>query len=565
MMNYLIIANIYLILFYGFYKFFLARETFFQVNRAYLIGTTSLSFILPLIQLEWLQDIFRTSTVFVARSSLDAVTIYAGDNVDSVNAESGIAIPFWGYIYMSGLLVQLILVIRKFIHLKRRLQTTNEGDAYSFMHAVKVDVGQQGSSKILRHELIHVRQFHTLDVLFLELIKLFNWFNPVVYWLANSLKLTHEYIADEAVNTSQADKIAYAELLISRTFSVSSSVLTNNFLNQSFIKNRIVMLLKNKSRRPALLKYVLAVPLFISMLIFSSAKVSDKAERLTELALGKAEVENFYKLVGTQVRYLDNAKANEVQGAVDVAFVKEADNLEAKVLNTISDGQGAEVLRVLRLPEVVKEMPEGKHVLRVKFLLVGTTVKEKLDVPLTVPAGYQQLEEVVVVGKPTSPEKAKESRDGIPSPKIVQVKSARSNKDIPPPQVVLVRTDTTKTVMDFNKVEKQPQFPGGLHAFYKWIGEQYKYPAEAKTKGIAGTLHVSFVVELDGSLSEIELLKDLGHGTGEAAIALLKESPKWAPGLMEGKPVRVYYTLPIKLNLSNPKPQEKTGQNTSSL
>ncbi|MFC6103716.1 M56 family metallopeptidase [Olivibacter domesticus] len=555
MMNYLVIANIYLVLFYGFYRFFLSKETFFQLNRIYLIGTTGLSFVLPLIQLEWLQNAFGASTVYAARSSLDAVTLEIVPNVDVVGTDNGFQLPVWFYLYIGGVLVQLILLLRKFIYLRNWLRTNHEGDAYSFMRTIKVDGAQEESAKVIDHEQVHVRQLHSFDVLLVEMVKLFNWFNPIVYCLSNSLKLTHEYIADEAINKSHMEKVAYAELLISRTFSVSSNVLTNNFLNQSFIKNRIMMLFKDKSKRPALLKYVLAMPLFIGMLLFSSAKVSDKAERLTELALGQAEATNFYKLVGTHVRYLGDAKINEVQGAVDIAFEKGTNNLETKVLNTIGYDQEAEVIRVLQLPEVVKEMPDGKHVLRVKFLLAGTA-KEKLNAsPLVVPTGYQPLEEVVVVGyNPSSQEK----ENDIPSPKVVQVKSTKADKETLPPQVVLVRTDTTKNVQDFNKVDVQPRFPGGMHAFYKWVGENYKYPAEAKKNEVSGSLHLSFIVERDGTLSSFKILRDLGYGTGEEAVNLLKKSPKWTPGSIKGEVVRVSYSLPIKLNLAGIKDTTKT-------
>jgi len=447
-MNYLIIANIYLLLFYGFYRIFLSRETFFQLNRIYLIGTASLSFVLPLIQLEWLQNAFGASTVFAARSSLDAVTLEVPD-ASGADTDSGIHIPLWFYLYIGGVLVQLILLISKSVYLRNRLRTNHKGDAYSFMRTVKVDVSQEGSTKVIDHEQVHVRQFHSFDVLFVELIKLFNWFNPIVYYLNNSLKLTHEYIADEAINRSYIEKVAYAELLISRTFSVPSSVLTNNFLHQSFIKKRVMMLFKDKSKRPALLKYAFAVPLFISMLLFSSAKVA----------------------------------------------VEEA---------------------------------------------------------------------TIIASEPSVQEKAgTKSASDIPS-KVVQVKSVNTTKETPSPKIVFGRADTTKKVMDFNKVEVPPLFPGGLHAFYNWVGENYKYPAEAKKNGVVGTIHLSFIVERDGSLSEIELLKDLGHGTGDAALELLRTSPKWAPGFVNGKPVRVAYSLPIKLNLQGMDEGEHKGNKAKS-
>lgn len=118
-------------------------------------------------------------------------------------------------------------------------------------------------------------------------------------------------------------------------------------------------------------------------------------------------------------------------------------------------------------------------------------------------------------------------------------------------------SDTTKTrdveSMDefYNTtVEVMPEFPGGgSAAFYKFFQKNYKYSEEARKHGVSGRVFMSFVVEKDGSLTDIKVLRDLGFGTGEEGIRLLKSSPKWKPGLSNGRPVRVAYTLPFNLAL----------------
>lgn len=110
-------------------------------------------------------------------------------------------------------------------------------------------------------------------------------------------------------------------------------------------------------------------------------------------------------------------------------------------------------------------------------------------------------------------------------------------------------TEEGSGIVDFNAVEVQPTFPGGMAAFYKWVGQNYNYPQMAKEQGVSGSIHVSFVVERDGSLTDIKVLRDLKYGTGEEAMRMLKNSPKWKPGIQNGRPVRVSYSLPIKLNL----------------
>lgn len=101
----------------------------------------------------------------------------------------------------------------------------------------------------------------------------------------------------------------------------------------------------------------------------------------------------------------------------------------------------------------------------------------------------------------------------------------------------------------FTAVEVNPEPIGGLNAFRKWVGDNYTYPQGAIDAGVKGQVVVSFVVERDGSLTDIKVVKDLSYGTGQAAVNVLKKAKKWKPGIQNGRPVRVAYTLPITLNL----------------
>lgn len=110
---------------------------------------------------------------------------------------------------------------------------------------------------------------------------------------------------------------------------------------------------------------------------------------------------------------------------------------------------------------------------------------------------------------------------------------------------ILTDSITTKTRPITKSI--QPEFPGGITAFYKFIGNNFKVPAELKS---SGKLLLTFMIEKDGSLSEFEILSDIGFGTGEEAIRVLKLSPKWTPGKENDKIVRVKYSLPIQLDPS---------------
>lgn len=97
----------------------------------------------------------------------------------------------------------------------------------------------------------------------------------------------------------------------------------------------------------------------------------------------------------------------------------------------------------------------------------------------------------------------------------------------------------------YQVVSDQPQFPGGMQAMMKFISENRKYPAEAKAKDIHGKVIVAFVVERDGSLSNVKIRRGIGYGCDEEAIRLIKSMPKWTPGKNGGKAVRVSFMLPV--------------------
>jgi protein TonB len=93
-------------------------------------------------------------------------------------------------------------------------------------------------------------------------------------------------------------------------------------------------------------------------------------------------------------------------------------------------------------------------------------------------------------------------------------------------------------------IEQKPEFPGGIDKFYLFVGKNYNAPEE---EGLKGKVYVTFVVEKDGSLTDIKVVRDIGYGTGKEAIRVLNKCPKWLPGEQNGKKVRVLYSLPITI------------------
>ena len=103
----------------------------------------------------------------------------------------------------------------------------------------------------------------------------------------------------------------------------------------------------------------------------------------------------------------------------------------------------------------------------------------------------------------------------------------------------------------FTIVEQMPSFPGGDEKMYKYLGNNIKYPQVARETGIQGRVFVNFVVEPDGSVSNVKVLRGIGGGCDEEAMRVVKAMPKWTPGKQRGKAVRVSYTLPVVFKLQN--------------
>lgn len=102
-------------------------------------------------------------------------------------------------------------------------------------------------------------------------------------------------------------------------------------------------------------------------------------------------------------------------------------------------------------------------------------------------------------------------------------------------------------VFKASEVERKPEFVGGMQNFYEFVGRNYKMP---EAEGLNGSIYITLIVEIDGSLTGIKILKDIGHGTGKEALRVLKKCPNWVPAQHKGQKVRCSYSLPIKLQSS---------------
>jgi hypothetical protein len=103
-------------------------------------------------------------------------------------------------------------------------------------------------------------------------------------------------------------------------------------------------------------------------------------------------------------------------------------------------------------------------------------------------------------------------------------------------------------VLNLINTTEKPEFPGGMKNFYQFVADNFQMPTDVKLKG---KVYVMFIIEKDGSITNANILRDIGFGTGEEALRVIKLSPKWIPAQKDGVPVRVQYSLPITIMSSN--------------
>jgi hypothetical protein len=268
-LHYLAEANIYLGVFYLTYCLFLTKETYYTFNRVYLLVCCVLAFALPLIQLGFLKP-----SVAIITGTIDAPVI-----AERFTWQDGLL-----YSYITGVLILAIQFALKLYQLHKlarlkpaysdkdykliRLEGSNV--AFSFFNYLFIGAEAAEPELITRHELVHIRQKHSADVMFLELLKIINWFNPAIYLLQNSIKTVHEYIADEQTALAATDPTAYSTFLVNNAYGISGPSFTHLFFNYNLLKKRIIMLHQKRSGSLARLKYLIAVPLCAGLLCEST-------------------------------------------------------------------------------------------------------------------------------------------------------------------------------------------------------------------------------------------------------------------------------------------------------
>ena len=345
--NYLIESGISLSLFALVYFLFLRKETFFNVNRWFLLVSVVFSAVLPLLHIPFYAPqptMLAEVTVTPYVNLLSTVTIYGADITQGAE-RFVLSYSILGYIYLAGviflsikLLIQLGMILRlvvsneviaegktKLVFLDRELSP------FSFLNYIFVSRNfreTKGWEKMIEHEQQHIRQGHTVDVLVLEVIAIVQWFNPFFWMFRRALRENHEFLADQAVIAHGTAPSWYKQILINQ-YVGDQIVIANNF-NYSLIKTRIKMMSKIKSRKITYAKILLGVLLAGSLTAsfafepknMESLPQTPKSQAKTIIVDGKsvqlsgdaAGIEKLLKVIAESDNF--DLKANKTSGEV---------------------------------------------------------------------------------------------------------------------------------------------------------------------------------------------------------------------------------------------------------
>ncbi|APG60497.1 M56 family metallopeptidase [Christiangramia salexigens] len=298
MLHYIIQILFFQLFFLLVYEVFLKKETFFNYNRIYLIATPLLACLMPWLRLEFLVEAVPASARLIIPQvisnesgiyweTLPQVTIYG---------EKGLEINWWLITYLAGLLFSISLFLLKYRDLRKflRLPAVNKEQnfriveipgsnaAYTFFNTVFIgdQLSENEKENILSHELVHVKQKHSVDLIYFEILKIVLWFNPLIYIYQNRIAGLHEFIADEEV-VRTTEKRTYYQQLLNTAFSTQNISFINQFFNHSLIKKRIFMLQKSKSSQLSKFKFLLVIPLMLAMLTYVACSEDSTNQNLT--------------------------------------------------------------------------------------------------------------------------------------------------------------------------------------------------------------------------------------------------------------------------------------------
>jgi len=384
---------------------------------------------------------------------------------------------------------------------------------------------------ILRHENIHIKQWHSLDILLIEMLKIVFWFNPVLWFYKVSIQEVHEFLADEGA----PNRDRYATFLLSYALNFPVKSLTNHFFNSSLIKTRIKMIYKNRTSRWLLGKYLMVVPIVLIVITMTAARKHLAIPFAEKIATPVTENQYRNDIVNETHNVAELANSTAKQSATLISdekisvtgIVKNANGslvpnatiiLKGTTQGTVSDDEGKFELK--NVPTfsslVVSHVSYKPYEIRVGRM--------KGDYGVKLLPVENVISGLVVIGY-------------VPSGN--NVLNAENSKSIP------------STKRAFVAVEEKAEFPGGNTEMMKYLAQNIKYPSEAAKAHVGGVVLISFIVNENGEIRKPKIIKGLGFGIEDEATRVILNMPNWKPAIQNGKKLTSEYTMDIKFNIDS--------------
>lgn len=516
-LHYLLEANLYLCIFYAGYCLFLNKETHYTLNRVYLLLSCIISFVLPVVQVGWLKPAETATTVFIMPNNGYQTTVHKLAVQPALTLQDALL-----YAYVLGAIVLTAVLFIRLYQLVKLTKATKtlvddkyklvsiEGSntAFSFFNYLFIGTKTQANNIIIRHELVHIRQKHSADIVFLELIKIISWFNPLIYLLQISLKTIHEYIADEQTAAQESDAISYSSFLVSNAYGLNGSSLAHSFFNYNLLKKRIIMLNQKRSGKLARLKYLVAVPISAGLLC-ASTLVFSKSYGFIDLMPQQQIADK--KLANAHTAPADTVKVDPIRIKKEALTAKGYkyeetgylinNKTDFRVIITEKDGEQKEYYKS-------KATPEQLATLKTKY---GYTFPKMLIYPKLPPP------------PPAPPAKSK-------TPKVADVKLPP-----PPPPASPVKTKMAPKVVEVTPAapveapspaepgSPQPPLPPTADPFqnlYSYVAKHTRYPSKARLNHISGKVLLNFNIN-NGKISDVALTEGVDQDIDNEILRVL--------------------------------------------
>jgi TonB family protein len=564
--NYIIESGISLGVFTLVYWLLLRKEVMLKASRIYLLVAVLFSTLLPFFSI----NLYNTApaeytetaaeTIVLETNLIETVTVYAS----GIPAKVGRAIisikpSVWFYITGATLalffilagIVQLLSMISKNrsfrLRLARLVVTRKEITPYSFFNFIFIsrDLPEKENWKaMVHHELEHVKQGHSFDVLFIDFMMVFQWFNPF-YWIIRRLVCeNHEFLADRAVLQRGAISPGrYKALLLSQAIG-GKMLMTSNFFNVKTIQKRFKMITKNKTRKFGLLKYSLGVVAALSITMCFAVSNSVPGENNDVLV--KAEIPLDEPSLFEEPKDVSETKIEVFNN--EIAFPASKNKMET-ICNANHSSSGDEQIKNEKQVNKTQLPPSpggaGDSLIGWK---VWVTPKQFLYFdPEFDTSKISPDKKICIIIEENNPNDMEIARK-------LDIESAPQNK------VHLKSTNVPESKVPddvFIIVEDMPEYPGGEDSLRYFIAQNVKYPKIAKEQGIQGKVYVMFVVSESGKVENAEVVRGADPYLNQEALRVINSMPEWKPGKQRGVPVKVQYTVPINFQLDkDPKPKK---------